>query len=90
MIYWLLNGEPTIVDETKENWRNLYTKLSGEPFNGWKPVVNEEEKEDSSDASYLESIQNKYVELYWKQLSPAYKNNIVWIEEKINAFTPSE
>lgn len=85
MMYWLLNGEPTIVDETKENWRDLYTKLSGEPFDGWKPAVEKEEEK-----TYLETIQDKYVELYWKQLSPAYKNNVAWIEEKINAFTPSE
>lgn len=111
MMYWLLNGEPTIVDETKENWRDLYLKISWDPFESVEPVevapettpveeaveVQEGKKaeeiieEPTLENNHLKTIQNMYVELYGKQLSPAYKNNVAWIEEKINAtFTPSE
>lgn len=79
MMYWLLNGEPTIVDETKENWRNIYRTLSNTAFDGADPI-----EETNTD---LEALQAKYVEVYGKQLSPAYKNNVERIQKKLEEAT---
>lgn len=95
-MYWLLNGEPTIIDETNANWRNIYKTLSNTTFDGADPVEEKPVYEDAEsiidepvveENTELAELQAKYVEVYGKQLSPAYKNNVERIQKKLEEAT---
>ena len=99
--FWLdaKTGKVSWIDTGKENWRDLYFKLDGTPFewsilkdkNTVEPVIadepTEEVAEEPTEEIDIEALQAQYNELYGKEPATAYKNNAEWLQGKIDSFT---
>ena len=65
---------------------DIETNVKQETPQEWLDLVEEKEpqtKQSDEWTNTLEELQKLYVEKFGKQLSPAYKNNIEWIKNKL-------
>ena len=91
--FWIdaTTGKVSWIDTGNANWKNLYFRLDGTPFE-WstlkeKTIVEQVVVEEPTVATDIEALQAKYTELYGKTPASAYKTNAEWLQGKIDSFT---
>lgn len=77
------DGEIIVIDSSKEkDWQTKYLHRSWTPFGG--KVVKKEAKKKVPTTSSIEELRSKYVKKFKKNVPNRYKNDVKWIEKKLN------